>query len=114
MLAEAYHELGDDERARASLEYAYRINPDLSGAVRITRALGLQAKMNNERKIAVARAEPRWTRPEQIPMPRQIRLWAECRDWNFVLDFSKPGDSEFIEASVLWARSCAEMNVKSL
>lgn len=91
MLAEAYHELGDDERARASLEYAYRIDPDLSGAVRITRALGLAAKARGHQTGLVA-TTPRWTRPEQIPEPRQIRLWAEQRDWNRVLDFSKPDD----------------------
>jgi len=91
LLAEAYHEVGDDDRARASLAYAYRINPDLSGAVRITRALGLQAGVKGP-KIAATKTPPRWTRPEQVPVPRQIRDWAERRNWNLILDFSRPSD----------------------
>ena len=66
MLAEAYHELGDDERARVSLEYAYRIDPDLSGAVRITRALGLAA-IAREQQTASGRSQTKMDAPGTNP-----------------------------------------------
>ena len=92
LLAEAYHDLGDDERARACLEQAYRTNPDLSGAVRISRALGFGTKKHGARQEATTSTALRWTQPAQVPAPWQVRQWAEGRNWSAILDFSKPGD----------------------
>jgi hypothetical protein len=47
-LAEAYHDLGDDEQALAYLTQAWQIDPNLSGAVRISKALGLSKSEDNE------------------------------------------------------------------
>jgi hypothetical protein len=40
-LAEAHHDLGDDEQARAYMTQAWEVEPNLAGALRISRALGL-------------------------------------------------------------------------
>lgn len=92
LLAEAYHDIGDDNVARTHLERAYDLNPDLSGAVRISRKLGRPVRARSAQYEAAVASNPRWTRPDQIPVPRQVRFWAANRDWPLVLDFSTPGD----------------------
>lgn len=86
LLAEAYHELGNDSTAREHLAEAYRIDPQLSGAVRISRALGfLPPKPRSTKK---KRAKHRYTRPDQIPSPGQIRSWAERGNWEEILEYA--------------------------
>jgi hypothetical protein len=84
LLAEAYHEAGNNGAARAHLERAYRLNADLSGALRITRALGLPAKNRSTTTPVDNLPPPRWSRPAQIPAPWQIRLWAESGMWETI------------------------------
>jgi len=90
LLAEAYHDLGDDVQARLHLREAYRINPQLSGAVRISRALGLaqQAKPPKQK----APAEYKYSRPEHIPSPSEIRAWAQQQDWSSILAYADPSE----------------------
>jgi hypothetical protein len=91
-LAEAHGELGDDEAARSCLRRAYQLNPDLSGAVRITRALGLPAKNISARATTGNRATATWTQPAEIPSPKQIRLWAVQGRWDSIVAYAKQGD----------------------
>jgi hypothetical protein len=86
LLAEAHHELGNDSTAREHLAEAYRVDPQLSGAVRISRALGfLPPKPRSTKK---RRAKHRYTRPDQIPTPGQIRSWAERGNWEEILEYA--------------------------
>lgn len=89
-LAEAYHDLGDNEQARIYLKEAYRINPQLSGAVRISRALGLAQQDKTSKKKT--RAKYKYSRPEQIPSPSQIRTWAQQQDWSSILAYANPSE----------------------
>ena len=41
LLAESYHEIGDNDVAKAHLQKALAIDPNLSGAKKISKALGL-------------------------------------------------------------------------
>ena len=88
-LAEAYHDLENDAQARTCLKRAYEINPELSGAVRISRALGFQDKKTELSKTK-KRRRYQFTRPEQIPLPSQIREWAANGDWDEILPFAEP------------------------
>jgi len=86
LLAEAYHEMGKDDDATVYLKKAYDINPKLSGAVRISRALGfLQEEKNKPKK---KRKKYIYSRPEQIPHPSHIRIWAKEGNWEQILAFS--------------------------
>jgi tetratricopeptide (TPR) repeat protein len=91
-LAEAYHELGDDEQARASLRQAYEMNPDLSGAVRISHALGFSPNRKAAQVPAASAIRPKWTKPAQVPTPTQIRAWADDRQWASILGVADPAD----------------------
>jgi tetratricopeptide (TPR) repeat protein len=92
LLAKAHHDVGDDEAARACLKHAYELNPDLSGAVRITRALGSPAKKRDMPEAAASHARLRWRQPAQIPASWQVRFWAGHGMWDAILDLSKPSD----------------------
>lgn len=87
LLAEAYHEMGDDPNAIAHLRKAYEINPELSGAVKISRTLGFLPKSDNQQKLSKERTKYTFTRPEQIPHPSQIRQWASIGNWDHIFVF---------------------------
>ena len=93
LLAEAYHDCGDDEQARAHLSEAYRINPALSGAVRISRALGFSQQGRPATAKRRARRKYKYSRPEQISSPSQIRERAQQEDWTYILGFANPEDN---------------------
>lgn len=88
LLAEAHHEIGDDLSAVAYLRKAYEINPELSGAVKISRALGFLPKPDNQPKPRKERAKYTFTHSEQIPHPSQIRQWAGSGDWDQIFAFA--------------------------
>ncbi|MEA2074355.1 MAG: J domain-containing protein, partial [Euryarchaeota archaeon] len=75
-LAEAYHELGKDTQARIHLKRAYKIDPQLMGAVRISRALGFLPAKKTVPQRKKTRAKYKYTQPEHIPSPSQIQEWA--------------------------------------
>lgn len=87
-LAEAYYDLNNNAQARTHLKRAYEINPDLSGAVRISRALGFQDKKAEPSKTK-KRKRYQFARPEQIPPPSQIRKWAANGDWDEIFPFAE-------------------------
>lgn len=86
LLAEAYHDMGKDDDATEYLRNAYEINPELSGAVRISRALGFQPEKENKPKKK--RKKYTFSRPDQIPHPSQIREWANCDNWEQIFAYS--------------------------
>lgn len=91
MMAEAYHDLGDDEQARSSLRQAYELNPQLSGAVHISRALGLAPPRRSLRK----QESPHlyiYAKPEQIPSSSQLNDWVRTKNWDAVIRFANPQD----------------------
>jgi len=85
LLAEAYHDLGEDNDAAKYLKKAYEINPELSGAVRISRALGFLPEETSKPKKK--RKKYTYSRPEQIPHPSQIREWASRENWEQIFPF---------------------------
>jgi len=87
-LAEAYHELGDDTQARIHLERAYKIDPQLDGAVRISRALGFLPAKKTAPPKEKSRAKYKYTQLKHIPSPSQIREWAVNEKWNDLLAFA--------------------------
>ena len=101
-LAEAYHDCGDDNQARAYLRQAYELNPELIGAVRISRALGFAKPSDTSPRKAKPPTKHRYSRPEQIPSYAQVREWAVrdngTRFWHLPIhttirhaSFQKPG-----------------------
>ena len=89
-LAEAYHALGDDEQAHASLSQAYEMNPNLSGAVQISRTLRFSPNRKAMEAPAASAIRPKWTKPAQVPAPAQIRAWADDQQWVSILGFADP------------------------
>lgn len=92
MLAEAYHDLGDDEQARAYLTHAYELNPELSGAVRISRALGFTQRPQSPLSKGKSQNKYKYSRPEQIPPLAQIHEWAQNENWDTIIEFANPND----------------------
>jgi tetratricopeptide (TPR) repeat protein len=91
-LAEAHHDLGDDEQARAYLKKAFEVDPNVSGTVRISRALGLLPVGSPTRRQRSPINRSKWTRPEQIPSLTQIHEWVEEGNWDSILAFANPND----------------------
>jgi len=89
-LAEAHHDLGDDEQARAYLNQAWEIDPNLFGAVRIGRALGLSKTDRSQEHRAVRGAAPKWTRPSQVPTEQQILEWTKDGSWDVLIGLANP------------------------
>jgi hypothetical protein len=75
-LAEAYHDQGDDDRAREQLAIALRLNPALSGATRINRALRGEAPPRPAARRPSSRPTYTYSREDEIPSIAQIRDWA--------------------------------------
>ncbi|MFC2141062.1 DnaJ domain-containing protein [Acidobacteriota bacterium] len=88
LLAEAYHELGNNEKARDHLEQAYKINPQLSGAIKISRYLGLLPEERKASSKTKKRKKYKYTVPEQIPSSSQIQKWAANGNWDDILTFA--------------------------
>jgi len=91
LLAEAYYELGESAQARKYLKRAYEIDPELSGAVRISRALGMLPRKDPV-SSPKRRARHRYTRTDQIPSPSQIREWAASQRWEEILAYADVSD----------------------
>jgi tetratricopeptide (TPR) repeat protein len=91
-LAKAYHDCGDDEQARVCLRQAYELDPQLSGAVQISRALGLTKSSETSARGAKASKRYRYTRPEQIPSSAQLCEWVREGRWYEILEFANPND----------------------
>lgn len=91
-LAEAHHDLGDDEQARAYLTQSWEIDPCLSGAVRIARALGLSAPPKSDEPALISLISPKWTRLQQVPTESQIRQWEKDGRWDTIIRFSNPAE----------------------
>ena len=93
LLAETYHEIGDDDAARDYLHHAFAIDPQLMGAKTISRALGFltddpsAATRSRASTLAASRAYPYW-RTNQLPSPHEVRQWAHSGDWNTVCRFA--------------------------
>jgi tetratricopeptide (TPR) repeat protein len=92
LMAEAYHDLGDDKQARAYLRRAYELNPELSGAVRVSRALGFSKSAAPSPCKAKSAGKYKYSRLEQIPSPAQAREWAQRGNWDAVIEFANPHD----------------------
>jgi len=91
-LAEAYHDSGDDEQARAYLNQAFQLNPKLLGAVRISRALGMnQITVTPTREIKSLR-QYKYHQPEQIPSSAQIYELKKAGDWDSIIEYANPND----------------------
>lgn len=91
-MAEAYHDLGDDEQARAYLRQAYELNPGLSGAVRISRALGFSQSSKPSSRKTNSPSKYKYSRPEQIPSSAQIHEWTQKGNWDAVIEYANPHD----------------------
>lgn len=91
-LAEAYHDSGDDDQGRAYLRQAYELNPELIGAVKISRALGFVKPSDTSPRRAKAPSKYKYSRPEQIPSYAQVREWAGRGQWDAVMAFANPHD----------------------
>jgi DnaJ domain len=111
-LAEAYHDLGDDEKARAYLSQAWQIDPNLAGAVRIGRALGLSAPRKSDVPTSVSLISPKWTHPQQVPTESQIRQWVNDYRWDTIIEFSNP--AEYSRAVLPKARNVLRLITTSL
>jgi len=92
LIAEAYHDLGDDEQARVYLHHAFGLNPNLSGAMRISRALGFTQRAQSSLGKPKSPIKYKYSRPEHIPSTDQIRLWAQQGNWNLIIEFANPHD----------------------
>jgi tetratricopeptide (TPR) repeat protein len=87
-LAEAYQELGNNEQSRIHLEQAYKINPQLFGAIKISRYLGLLPEERKASSKTKKRKKYKYTLPEQIPSYSQIQMWEANGNWDDILTFA--------------------------
>jgi tetratricopeptide (TPR) repeat protein len=94
LMAEAYYEHGDDEQARTCLLHAYKLNPQLRGAVKISKALGFSKTPEPKRFISrsAASAQYKYARPAQIPSYAQINKWKQNGEWSSILEYANPHD----------------------
>lgn len=92
LIAQAYHDLGDVEQARTYLRQAYELNPELSGAVRISRALGFSQPARPSPRKRKSPNKYKYSHPRQIPSSPQIYEWVQSRNWDAVMEFANPQD----------------------
>lgn len=90
-MAEAYHENGDDEQARIHLSHAYKLNPELSGAIKISKALGFPQGTKAQSSTPKS-SEYKYSKPAQIPSHEQINEWKKKGEWNNILEYANPYD----------------------
>lgn len=88
LLAEAYFETGDTINALSKLKRAYEINPELTGAVKISRALGILPQQEQQSRSKSVKVNYVFNLPEQIPHPSQIRIWASEGSWDKIIAFA--------------------------
>ena len=92
-MAEAYHENGDDEQARIHLSNAYKLNPELAGAVRISKALGFPQRSKSQTQSSTPKSsEYKYSKPAQIPSHAQINEWKQKGEWSNILEYANPYD----------------------
>ena len=87
-MAEAFHELGDDEQARQNLQRALTIDPDLQGAKTIMRALGVLGEEKIRRDAPGLRKAYSFSRSEQIPTIAAIFDCWQNDDWERVIAYA--------------------------
>jgi tetratricopeptide (TPR) repeat protein len=90
MLASAYHDVGELDKARNHLRTAFRLNPDLTGAVRLSEALGLSERKLAKQKTARTPKRHTFTRPETVPTGAQVETLAKEGNWSQVLAYANP------------------------
>jgi tetratricopeptide (TPR) repeat protein len=97
LLAEAYHELGDDETARAQLREAFAIepqsDPQTMGAKRIAKALGLfQDRVETQTRPASSSTKPAitplYTSSAHLPSLQQLQEWVAGSNWQAIKPFA--------------------------
>lgn len=91
LLAEAFYEMGDEDKARSTLEHALAIEPQLSGAKTIMRALGLLGEEPARKDRRSERIKHVYTRPEHVPAIATIVGWFEREQWEEIIAHSDPG-----------------------
>lgn len=91
-IAKAYHDLGDDEVARGYLRRAYELDPQLLGAVRISRALDFPEHAKPSSRTKKPPHKYRYSRPKQIPSFARVCEWVQSEDWDTLMDFAHPQD----------------------
>ena len=87
-IAEAFHELGDDEQARLNLQRALAVDPELTGAKTIMRALGFLSDDKPRRSASAARKIYLYNRREQIPSIATIIAWFEKEKWAQIIAYA--------------------------
>jgi tetratricopeptide (TPR) repeat protein len=101
LLAEAFYEIGDEDKARANLQCGLAIDPQLSGAKTIMRALGL---ISEEPRRKSERIKHLYTRPEQVPSVAAIVGWFEHDQWEQIIAHADPAQySPRILPSARWS-----------
>jgi len=97
-LAKAWHDLGNDDEARDHLREAFRIDPELFGAVRISRALGFTDKPSGRPQLRKSNPvlsmisvheKGKLFRPEETPSASTIREWQRSCRWENILTYSE-------------------------
>jgi hypothetical protein len=81
LLAQAYHELGDDDVARKHLRHAMQVDPQLIGAKTIMRALGVIPQKSPQLRQNQKGGKHIYTQSHEIPAVEQIISWFRCGDW---------------------------------
>jgi hypothetical protein len=101
LLAEAFYEIGDEDKARSNLQRGFAIDPQLSGAKTIMRALGL---LSEEPRRKSERIKHLYTRPDQVPSVAAVVGWFENDQWEEIIAHADPGQySPRILPSARWS-----------
>jgi len=87
LLAEAYYEMGDKDKALSNLQRALAVDPELSGAKTIMRALGL---LSEEHRQKSEKIKYLYTRPEQVPSLAAVVDWFEHDQWKEIIAHADP------------------------
>lgn len=90
LLAEALFDIGDQDGARSNLQNALAVDPQLTGAITIMRALGLLSAAPRRKDRQSERLKHVYTRLEQIPSVATIVGWFQAGEWERILAHSDP------------------------
>jgi tetratricopeptide (TPR) repeat protein len=85
LLAEALFDMGDEDGARSNLQHALAVDPQLTGAITIMRALGLLSEAPRRKDRRPALIKYVYTRPEQVPSVSTIVGWFEHQQWEQII-----------------------------